>query len=157
MATGALDGCVSIWKVSDGSLVQALEGPEEDINWISWHPKGNVIIAGSVDMLVWMWMATTGDCMQVFSGHSGPVTCGSFSPDGKFIVTASSDCTAKVWNPKNGKCRHSEYFTSGLFFSAVVVVIVRLVHKRSAHLKEIELIPVTSFLSFFLGGWYIDG
>jgi len=108
VATGALDGAVCVWCVADGSLVKELEGPEEDVNWISWHPRGNVILAGSTDMLTWMWMATTGDCMQVFSGHSGPVTCGSFSPDGKFIVTASADGTAKVWNPKTGKCRHCE-------------------------------------------------
>jgi uncharacterized protein (DUF952 family) len=108
VATGALDGSVMIWNVDDGSLVHALEGPEEDINWISWHPKGNVILAGSSDMLIWMWMATTGDCMQVFSGHSAPVTCGKFAPNGKLIVTASADGTAKVWNPKNGKCRYSK-------------------------------------------------
>jgi angio-associated migratory cell protein len=108
VATGALDGGVCVWNVDTGALVQQLEGPEEDINWLSWHPRGNVILAGSSDMLTWMWMATTGDCMQVFSGHSGPVTCGSFSPDGKFVVTASADGTAKVWNPKTGKCRHSK-------------------------------------------------
>ena len=120
VATGALDGSVCIWNVETGTLVQALEGPEEDINWISWHPRGNVILAGSSDMLTWMWMGTTGDCMQVFSGHSGPVTCGSFAPNGKFIVTASSDGTAKVWNPKTGKCRHSKL---NLEFGCAVVCI----------------------------------
>ena len=52
---------------------QALEGPEEDINWLSWHPKGNVILAGSTDMLTWMWMATTGKAMRflLFEGGAG--------------------------------------------------------------------------------------
>jgi len=47
--------------------VQTLEGPEGSIEWVRWHPKGNVLLAGSDDMTMWMWLALTGTYMQV--GH----------------------------------------------------------------------------------------
>jgi delta 1-pyrroline-5-carboxylate dehydrogenase len=32
-----------------------LEGPAEGIEWLRWHPRGNVILAGSTDGSAWMW------------------------------------------------------------------------------------------------------
>ena len=53
-----MDSAVKIWNVQDsGTLVETLEGPGEDIEFMSWHPKGNVLLAGSVDTTCWMWMA----------------------------------------------------------------------------------------------------
>ena len=109
-ATGSMDSTVKIWSVQDsGKLVETLDGPGEDIEFISWHPKGNVILAGSVDTTCWMWMAGTGTgrCMQVFGGHEDAVTCGQFLPNGKGVVTGCADGTVRVWAPKTGTCRHA--------------------------------------------------
>ena len=73
MATAGMDGVVKVWKSSDGSLQANLEGPGEDITFISWHSKGDVILAGSSDASVWMWNAISGACMAVLSGsHTRP-------------------------------------------------------------------------------------
>ena len=60
-------GRVSIWESTSGRLVHNLEGPGEAVEWVSWHPRGNVILAGSEDFTAWMWNAQTGDMMQVIS------------------------------------------------------------------------------------------
>ena len=104
LATAGMDGIVKVWNSADGLLVATLEGPGEDITFISWHSKGDVLLAGSSDASVWMWNATTGSCMAVLSGHSESVTCGMFSQDGKTVMTASADGTARVWNPKDSSC-----------------------------------------------------
>ena len=85
---------------------QTLEGPGEEVLWLSWHPKGHVVLAGSGDFTAWMWLAQSGTCMQVFTGHAGPVMCGGFTPDGKAVVTGGGegDATLRVWNPKTGEC-----------------------------------------------------
>ena len=57
-------GQVKIWGSENGELVQTLEGPSEGIEWLDWHPKGNILLAGSEDFTVWMWNATSGACMQ---------------------------------------------------------------------------------------------
>ena len=87
MATAGLDGVVRTWCGQDGlfffspflslfpflsllsmnlgQLVSILEGPSESVDWIDWHPKGNVVVAGSSDSTCWMWKAKLGECLQV--------------------------------------------------------------------------------------------
>ena len=101
LATAALDGIVAVWDAA-GSLVRTFEGPGGAIEWLRWHPRGPVLLAGSEDYTAWMWNADTGVCMQVFSGHRGEVNCGSFTPDGKAVVTAGMDATLRVWSPRDG-------------------------------------------------------
>lgn len=104
-ATAGFDGKIKIWSAATGEEKMCLEGPE-DIEWMTWHGKGNVILAGSLDSTVWMWFATTGECMRVFAGHEGRVNCGAFTCDGKAILTGGEDGSLRVWGPKNGECRH---------------------------------------------------
>lgn len=84
--------------------MSSLEGPTDDVHWLAWHPKGNVIAAGSEDCTVWMWNATTGAVMQVFGGHTAPVSCGAWTPSGKSLVTSDAAGVTKVWSGKTGAC-----------------------------------------------------
>ncbi len=58
-------GKVKIWEAGTGACLRTLEGPDEGITWLQWHPRGSVVIAGSEDFTSWMWNADSGDCMQV--------------------------------------------------------------------------------------------
>ncbi len=113
VATGGLDGMVRVWKCADASLVQSLEGPDE-VEWLCWHPRGNVLLAGSHDGSVWMWNAPTGLCMQVLTGHSGAVTAGGFTADGKRIVSVGEDATLRVWDPKQGTAQVTWHGPEGI-------------------------------------------
>ncbi|KAF0972797.1 hypothetical protein FDP41_009046 [Naegleria fowleri] len=104
IATAGMDGTVKIWNAKSGDLISSLDGPAESIEWIDWHPKGNIVIGGSADSTTWMWNTQKELCLNVFSGHSDSVTSGCFSTDGKLVVTASEDSTVKVWNPKTAEC-----------------------------------------------------
>jgi len=98
-ATGGMDGIIKIWDANTGKLVMNLDGPTE-INWLQWHPKGNIILAGSNDGMLWMWLIPSGVLMNTFVGHQSSVSCGCFTPDGKNIISASDDGTLIFWNPK---------------------------------------------------------
>lgn len=65
LATAGMDGAVKIWKHPGYELLNTLDGPGEAIEWVDWHPKGNIVLAGSADFTSWMWNAQTGVCMQV--------------------------------------------------------------------------------------------
>ncbi len=105
-ATASYDSTIKIWNARTGACVQTLEGPDGDVEWITWHKNADVLLAGSKDGTVWMWLAPAGKFMQVFAGHEDEVTCGMFAANGKSVITASLDRTCRVWNPKDGKCRH---------------------------------------------------
>lgn len=61
----ACAGQVRIWDPSSGRCLHTLEGPDGGIEWLCWHPLGNIILAGSEDFSTWMWNAQTGIFMQV--------------------------------------------------------------------------------------------
>ena len=105
-ATGGYDGVVKVFDSKTGALVQSMEGPQE-VEWLNWHNKGPVVLAGSTDGTCWMWAAKTGDCMQVFAGHEDSVTCGAFTSSGKLVVTGSMDASLRIWSPKTGQCKHT--------------------------------------------------
>jgi len=106
VATSSYDGSVKVWKCTEGAmgeLFQTLEGPSKEVEWMAWHPKGHVIIAGSLDCTAWMWWVPTGKVMQVFAGHADAVTCGCWVTGGKIICTGSTDRSVIMWNPRSGQ------------------------------------------------------
>ncbi|EOD28621.1 hypothetical protein EMIHUDRAFT_418542 [Emiliania huxleyi CCMP1516] len=105
LATGGLDGAVRVWA-ADGSLVVLLEGPTQGINWVCWHARGHVLLAGSEDATAWMWKVPEGAVMQIFSAHSASVSYGGFANGGRSVITASEDGTIRLWNPRAGTVEH---------------------------------------------------
>ena len=115
MLAGGMGNPVSIYQVkqpeSDSpikfselfTLKRQIADSSDDLTFLKWHSKGNMIVAGSRDTLVWMWNAMNGD-FTTFAGHSAAVTCGGFSNNGKVIISGSDDFTVKVWAPKTGEC-----------------------------------------------------
>jgi ribosome assembly protein SQT1 len=123
LATGGLDGCVRVWepaatlRANDAAnananttnppgLLRVLDGPGGGVDWITWHPRGEVVLAGCEDYTAWMWLARTGQCIGVLTGHGGAVAAGAFTPDGRTVVTAggAGDASLRRWNPKTGEC-----------------------------------------------------
>lgn len=106
LATAGMDGVCRIWRAGDGELQHALEGSGGALEWVVWHPRGDIVLAGTEDCLVFMWNAATGAVMQVFSGHGGAVMAGLFTPDGKAVLSVGGegDSSLRVWNPKNAEC-----------------------------------------------------
>jgi len=106
IATGGMDGKVRVWRRvgkenwKNWEFLTELQGPDE-VMWIRWHPKGNVLLAGSNDSTIWLWQLPSGNTMQVFAGHTGSVQCGEFTPDGKRIVTADADGILILWDPRS--------------------------------------------------------
>ncbi|OSX58972.1 hypothetical protein POSPLADRAFT_1067389 [Postia placenta MAD-698-R-SB12] len=106
ISTGGMDGKVRVWRRvgkenwNQWEFLTELQGPDE-VMWLRWHPKGNVLLAGSNDSTVWLWQLPSGNTMQVLAGHTAPVQCGDFTPDGKRIITADAEGTLIFWDPRN--------------------------------------------------------
>lgn len=102
-AFGSENGAISIVHM-DGSDApgKPLDGPGDTIHFLSWHPRGPVLLAGSGDSVAYMWNAAKSSFMMAFAGHEDAVSCGRFTADGKLVVTASLDSSVRIWNPTTG-------------------------------------------------------
>ncbi|TKY51494.1 Angio-associated migratory cell protein [Spatholobus suberectus] len=121
VASGCLDGNIKVWDVSGG-----LDGIVKVWEWLKWHPRGHILLAGFEDSHIWMWNTDKAALLNAFIGHGGSVTCGDFTPDGrKIICTGSNDATLRIWNPKSGENIHvvgrvyHPYHTEGLTCLAI--------------------------------------
>lgn len=103
-ALGSENGSVLI-VFFDGSPVPStpLTGPGDTVHFLTWHPRGPILLAGSGDHVAYMWNALKSKFLMAFAGHEGPVTCGAFTSDGKQVVTGSQDTSLRVWNPSTGQ------------------------------------------------------
>eukprot|EP01138_Halocafeteria_seosinensis_P008921 gb/GECG01009118.1/.p1 GENE.gb/GECG01009118.1/~~gb/GECG01009118.1/.p1 ORF type:complete len:284 (+),score=29.29 gb/GECG01009118.1/:1-852(+) len=95
---------MQVWSTENGKLIHTLEGPSDDLEWMRWHPKGNVLACGGADTTVWIYDTIKGQCINVLAGHEESVLCGEFTPSGKQVVTSGADASTKLWSPKSGKC-----------------------------------------------------
>jgi len=106
VATGGMDGKIRVWRrlgqenFRNWEFLTELDGPDEVV-FLRWHPKGNVLLAGATDSTLWLYQLPKGTVMQVFAGHLGPVNCGEFTPDGKKIVSACLEGMLILWDPRS--------------------------------------------------------
>ncbi|KAJ2607099.1 60S ribosomal subunit assembly or modification protein, partial [Coemansia sp. RSA 1694] len=124
VASGGMDGKIHVYSVEARERCATLDGPD-DVAFIDWHPKGNVLLAGAHDASLWMWTLPSGACMRVFAGHSAPVTCGRFTHSGRHIVSGAEDGSLIVWDPKTAAivrqfAAHDERFHQGAITSLAV-------------------------------------
>lgn len=111
LAAASMDGIIRVYTSNPETGIElkiTFEGPGEGVecNWIDWHSKGPILIAGYADGSVWMWNVaqarSSDDVMTIFAGHvNTPATSGSFSPDGKLIVVGSEEGVLLVHSPKD--------------------------------------------------------
>uniref|UniRef100_A0A2K6ESS7 Angio-associated migratory cell protein n=1 Tax=Propithecus coquereli TaxID=379532 RepID=A0A2K6ESS7_PROCO len=82
------------------------------LQWMEWHPRAPVLLAGTADGNTWMWKVPNGDC-KTFQGPNCPATCGRVLPDGKRAVVGYEDGTIRIWDLKQGNPIHVLKGTEG--------------------------------------------
>lgn len=71
LVTGGMNNALRIWDTEKGCTLKCTieNGPTEDLNFVEWHPKGNVILAGGKDFNLWLFNGQNGEFMNCMSGH----------------------------------------------------------------------------------------
>lgn len=89
-----------IFAPSEVMVKHILEGHERGINYISWHPSGQMLVSASDDRLVKVWQLDSFRAWEVdtYSGHFNNVSCATFAYHGDLIISNSEDRTLRVWD-----------------------------------------------------------
>jgi len=102
LAIGVFDGEIFVYDTTTGEEKQHFS-IGSDLACLTWHPKGNVLMAGADDRNIWLWNCNTGATLAVLSGHSDGVLQTTFSSDGTLILSSGADGKTIIWNPKARK------------------------------------------------------
>ncbi|MEM6752696.1 MAG: NB-ARC domain-containing protein, partial [Cyanobacteria bacterium P01_C01_bin.38] len=103
LATGDINGQISLWQVADGKHLLTFKAHQTWIWTVAFSPCEQILASGSHDGTVKLWDIETGNNPNTFENLGG-VWSVSFSPDGKILAIGSSDNSIYLWDINEGRC-----------------------------------------------------
>nr|CAI5850925.1 unnamed protein product [Callosobruchus analis] len=98
VVTGDMAGMIQVWSVEQKKLVWCFEG--DDMEWLFWHSKANVLLCGCHSGDVYVWHIPEGKCKVLPSAHNASATCAKLLPNGKQLLVGYEDGNLQLWNIK---------------------------------------------------------
>jgi WD40 repeat protein len=103
LATGDVNGEISVWRVSDMQLLLTCQEHTNQARSLAWNPAGTLLASGSADCTVRLWDVQSGQVLKILQGHTNQIGAVAWSPDGNTLASGSSDCTVKLWDVFTGQ------------------------------------------------------
>ena len=92
VASSSEDGTVKIWDYEQGELTHTMKGHTGSVNYVSYHPNGQVIATCSTDQTIKLWNYQTRQVFKTLQGHEHEVSSVEFlPPGGDLLVSCSRD------------------------------------------------------------------
>jgi WD40 repeat protein len=104
LASGGYDDNVSLWRVSNGTLIRTLTGHSSTVGDVAFSPDGSRLASACWDDPIHLWNVTTGALVDTY-GAATPSNV-AFSPDGTRIA-GGDDNLVYVWNLSSGVVEHT--------------------------------------------------
>src|SRR5438105_1771425 len=104
---GGDDGCLYLWGIADGTLLQRLPGHQGMATRVVWSPDGTRLAScgsSSDTGELFVWDVQSGERLQTFAGHPGIVYAAVWTPRGDLLVSGGSDGILRWWEVQSGKC-----------------------------------------------------
>lgn len=103
VAGGTSTGEVCVWRISDRTLLVAIQADSSGLLGMALSDDGGLVAAGGYDGLVRVWEVATGRLIAEPEGHDGPVYSVALAADGRFVASGSTDRTVKLWELPSGR------------------------------------------------------
>ena len=96
VATGARDGIVRLWQVSDGALLHTLEGHTRSVSGIAFFRDGTLLISSARDSTVGIWQVSDGTLLSWLKEDVRGILSLALSPDDSMVALGSFGAV-RVW------------------------------------------------------------
>jgi len=106
LATSYEDYRVQLWRVSDGKLLNTLEGHTDWVNSMTFSADSSTLASGSGDTTIRLWQVADGQLLTSLEGHTGGVSSVSISADLATLASGSDDNTIRLWRVADGLLLH---------------------------------------------------
>jgi eukaryotic-like serine/threonine-protein kinase len=108
LATGAMDGTVTVRDSQTGQIVHELERPTVVLGGallrgMVYSPDGRYLAAARHDGKVRVWDPTSGQLLHTLEAHVGPAWKVAFSPDSQTLASGGSDRSVRLWEVTSGR------------------------------------------------------
>jgi tRNA A-37 threonylcarbamoyl transferase component Bud32/uncharacterized protein with WD repeat len=103
LASGALDGEITVWDVTTGDMLQANEEHALGVSGMAWSPDGRLIASSSTDARVIIWDPSTGEPVVEPVSPGESVWAVAWSPDGTLLASGSHTGSVDLWNTATGE------------------------------------------------------
>eukprot|EP01130_Rhizamoeba_saxonica_P014535 TRINITY_DN6366_c0_g1_i1.p1 TRINITY_DN6366_c0_g1~~TRINITY_DN6366_c0_g1_i1.p1 ORF type:complete len:435 (+),score=86.30 TRINITY_DN6366_c0_g1_i1:240-1544(+) len=105
LVTGANDGEINVWRISNGHLLRKFtRAHNSGVTSVSFSRDGFKILSSGFDMSVRIHGLKSGKTLKIFTGHTSYVSTAQWIKRGSQIVSCSSDGTVKIWDTKTTTC-----------------------------------------------------
>lgn len=107
IATGSCDNSVKIWSFIEenfeNQLCITLNGHEDRVNNIAFHPMGQYLASTSNDKTWRLWDIESKKEILLQEGHSAAVYALSFQNEGALLATADLAGVGHIWDMRSGR------------------------------------------------------
>lgn len=151
LATGDMSGKIIVTDVATLST-RAEVNDCNDLEWMTWHPKSDIIFAGDKDGMVWMWLIGPKGVVQskvgvflcyfmfssffkIFAAGGSPCSVAHLLADGFRLLAGYADGIVRFWKLK-------DQTSSQLTFNSAITAVQH-------HLKDTVALIGTQRGTFF--------
>jgi platelet-activating factor acetylhydrolase IB subunit alpha len=98
VASGSRDKSIKLWDVWSGSCLATLNGHDNWVRGVAFHPSGKFLYSCSDDKSIRVWDNATSRChKKLLDAHSHFVTCLAVNLRFPMMASGSVDKSVKVW------------------------------------------------------------
>lgn len=103
LASGGAEGKVHLWNLEKDTPLATLEGHNQRVCRVEFHPSGRYLASASEDTTWRLWDVETTSELLLQEGHSRGVFAVAFSTDGSLLASGGTDSIGRIWDLRTGR------------------------------------------------------
>ncbi|XP_053993843.1 U4/U6 small nuclear ribonucleoprotein Prp4-like isoform X2 [Hylaeus volcanicus] len=103
LASGGADTKIILWSLKSMKSLSILEGHDDRVNHVEFHPSGRFLASSSHDETWRLWDVERSQELLVQEGHSTGVYSLKFHPDGSLILSGDLGGIIRGWDLRTGR------------------------------------------------------